>query len=62
MHNQWHHEYRIYGCATQLNIIDGQVWIQHNSSEIYIDRELIAQGVLPQDIALGFRSPSEKLL
>lgn len=58
MHNQWHDEYRIYGCAMQLDIIEGQVWIQHNSTEIYIDRELIARGVFPQDIVLGFRSPS----
>jgi hypothetical protein len=58
MHNQWQDEYRIYGCAMQLDIIEGQVWIQHNSTEIYIDRELIDRGVLPQDIVLGFRSPS----
>jgi hypothetical protein len=58
MHNQWQDEYRIYGCAMQLDLIEGQVWIQHNSTEIYIDRELIDRGVFPQDIILGFRSPS----
>ena len=49
---------RIYGCAMQLDIIDGQIWIQQNSTEIYIDRELIQRGVNPKDIILGFRSPS----
>ena len=58
MHNNWRGEYRIYGCAMQLDLIEGKVWIQHNSTEIYIDRELIQRGVAPQDIVLGFRSPS----
>ncbi len=58
MHNEWRDDYRIYGCAMQLDIIEGQIWIQHNSTEIYIDRELIQRGVAPKDIILGFRSPS----
>ena len=58
MHNEWREDYRIYGCAIQLDIIEGQVWIQHNSTEIYLDRELISRGVLAQDIILGFRAPS----
>lgn len=57
MHNEWRNEYRIYGCAMQLDIIDNQIWIQHNSTEIYIDRELIERGVSFKDIILGFRSP-----
>ena len=62
MHNEWRDEERIYGCAMQLDIIESQIWIQHNSTEIYIDRELIQRGVLPQDIILGFRSPSIRKL
>ena len=58
MHNEWRNESRIYGCAMQLDIIDGQIWIQQNSTEIYIDKELIQRGVAPKDIILGFRSPS----
>ena len=58
MHNEWREDYRIYGCAIQLDIIEGQVWIQHDSTEICLDRELISRGVLAQDIILGFRSPS----
>ncbi len=58
IHNEWRDDYRIYGCAMQLDIIENQIWIQHNSTEIYIDRELIQRGVPPQDIILGFRSPS----
>ena len=58
MHNEWRDEYRIYGCAMQLDIIENKIWIQHNSTEIYIDRELIQRGVFSQDIIFGFRSPS----
>ncbi len=36
MHNEWREEDRIYGCAMQLDIIESQIWIQHNSTEIYI--------------------------
>jgi hypothetical protein len=62
MHNEWRDDYRIYGCAMQLDIIEGQIWIQHNSTEIYIDRELIKHGVSPTDIILGFRSPNIRKL
>lgn len=58
LHNEWREDYRIYGCAIHLDIIEGQIWIQHNSTEIYLDQELINRGVLAQDIVLGFRSPS----
>ncbi|MBD2089649.1 XisI protein [Microcoleus sp. FACHB-1515] len=58
MHIGWRGDYRIYGCAMQLDIIDGKVWLQHNSTEIVIDRELIQRGISRKDIILGFRSPS----
>jgi XisI protein len=62
MHNEWRNEYRIYGCAMQLDIIESQIWIQHNSTEIYVDKELIKLGAFPKDIILGFRSPSIRQL
>ena len=58
MHVNWRNDYRIYGCAMHLDLIDEKVWIQNNSTEIYIDRELLKRGIAPQDIVLGFRSPS----
>ncbi len=62
LHNEWRNEYRIYGCGIHLDLIDGQIWIQNNSTEIYIDRDLIARGVEAKDIILGFRSPSIRAL
>lgn len=58
MHNEWRDDYRIYGCAMQLDLIEEQIWIQHNSTEVYIDRELVQLGADPKDIILGFRSPN----
>ena len=62
MHNAWHGEHRTYGCAMQIDVIDGKIWIQHNSTEVEIDRELSERGISNQDIVLGFRSPSVRLL
>ncbi|MEO0884552.1 MAG: XisI protein [Cyanobacteria bacterium J06648_10] len=56
--NQWRGNDRTYGCAMQLDIIENQVWIQQNSTEIYVDRELIKLGVDPKDIVFGFRAPN----
>ena len=63
MHVGWRNDYRIYGCAIQLDLIDGKVWIQNNSTEVFVDRELIKRGIDAKNIVLGFRSPSvrEKL-
>jgi hypothetical protein len=62
LHNEWRGEERIYGCAIQLDIIDSQVWMQINNTEIYVDRELIDRGVDCKDIILGFRSPNIRKL
>ena len=63
MHVGWRNDYRIYGCAMQLDLIDGKIWIQNNSTEVLIDRELTQRGIDSKDIVLGFRAPSirEKL-
>jgi XisI protein len=62
LHNEWRGDSRIYGCGMQLDIIDGQIWIQVNNTEIYIDRELIEHGIDRQDIIFGFRSPTIRKL
>lgn len=58
IHNGWRSDHCIYGCAMQLDLVEGKVWTQHNSTEIAIDRELIQRGIASQNIVLGFRSPS----
>jgi hypothetical protein len=55
--NAWLGEKRLYGLVMHLDIIDEQVWIQHNSTEVLIDQELRDRGIPDRDIILGFRSP-----
>jgi hypothetical protein len=62
VHNSWHNDSRIYGCSIHLDLIDGKIWIQHNSTEIQIDQELISAGIPPKNIILGFRSPTIRSL
>ena len=62
IHNEWREYDRIYGCTVHIDIIDSQIWIQQNNTEIYINRELIKKGVAPEDVILGFRAPSIRKL
>jgi XisI protein len=57
IHSSWDDNYRVYGCAIHLDLIDEQIWIQHNATEIELISELKQLGVAPEDIILGFRSP-----
>ena len=58
MHVGWQGDYLIYGCTMQLDIIDDEIWLLHNSTEVVIDQEFIQRGISRKDIVLGFRSPS----
>lgn len=58
LHSGWRGESRIYGCAIHLDLIDGKVWIQNNSTEVDPCPELVKLGVDAKDIVLGFRSPA----
>lgn len=51
----WEDKKRIYGCSIHLDIKDGKVWIQCNSTDIDIAQELVNLGVDKQDIVLGFQ-------
>ncbi|MCP4709662.1 MAG: XisI protein [Planctomycetes bacterium] len=50
----WRGDQRVHRCVIHLDIKDGKVWIQHNSTEIELDEELIVLGVAREDILLGF--------
>lgn len=56
----WKGERWIYGCVMHLDIKQTQIWSQHNSTEILIDRELIRLGVAEQDIVISFIPPWER--
>lgn len=56
----WENKRRVYGCVLHLDIKNEKVWIQHNGTEANIGDELVALGVLKQDIVLGFHSPYKR--
>ncbi|MEO0409338.1 MAG: XisI protein [Cyanobacteria bacterium P01_A01_bin.135] len=51
----WEGSQRVYGCVFHLDIKDGKIWIQWNSSDIDIGEELVALGVPKEDIVIGFQ-------
>ncbi|NJO67413.1 MAG: XisI protein [Leptolyngbyaceae cyanobacterium RM1_405_57] len=53
----WDGNRRVYGCVIHLDIKDGKVWLEHNSTEIRVAHELMAMGVEREDIVLGFQHP-----
>ena len=53
----WDINRRVHGCCLHLDIIDGKIWIQHNSTEKAIGEELVERGIPREDIVLGFQAP-----
>jgi hypothetical protein len=57
-HNDWRNERRFYGCFLHLSISPtGKVWVQHDGTDLIIAEQLLALGVAPEDLVLGFRAP-----
>ncbi len=56
-HVGWHNDRRVHGCILHLDIKDGKIWIQHNSTEERIAAELVKLGIPKDDIVLGFHAP-----
>ncbi|MBW4687463.1 MAG: XisI protein [Komarekiella atlantica HA4396-MV6] len=53
----WDGNRRVHGCVLHLDIKDGKIWVQHNTTELRIAHELVAMGVPKEDIVLGFQAP-----
>jgi hypothetical protein len=56
----WDKSRRIHGCTVHLDIKDGKIWIQHNSTEDNLAEELVTLGIPKDDIVLGFQAPSRR--
>ncbi len=61
MYVGWKNGQRIYGSVIHLDVIHGNVWLQHNGTEGDIAQELMALGVERNAIVLGFRSPAVRI-
>ncbi|MEA5497565.1 XisI protein [Limnoraphis robusta Tam1] len=56
----WQNDYRIYGTVLHIDVIDDQLWIQHDGTEDGVALELVAAGIPKEKIVLGFKPPSER--
>jgi len=53
----WNGKQHIFGPVFHFDILEGKIWIQCNNTEREVVDELMASGVLREDIVLGFLSP-----
>jgi hypothetical protein len=53
----WDGHRRVYGCVLHLDIKKEKIWIQQNTTEMRIAKELVDLGVAKEDIVLGFQAP-----
>ncbi|WP_413160274.1 XisI protein [Capilliphycus salinus ALCB114379] len=56
----WEDYDRIYNCIIHLDIKDGKIWIQRNTTDILIAEELVEMGIPKEDIILGLQHPYKR--
>jgi hypothetical protein len=50
----WHNNRYVFTVAFHFSLRDHKIWIQQNNTDLLIADELVALGVPPTDIVLGF--------
>ena len=55
LHLGWEHQQRIYGVVFHLEIREGKIWIQQNTTDFSVAEELLERGVKREDIVLGLK-------
>ena len=58
LHLGWQNQKRTFGVSIHIDIKNGKIWIQQNSTDVDIAQELVQKGVPKNDIVLGLQSPS----
>lgn len=53
----WRGNSRAHEQVIHIDIKDGQIWIQHNATDLELAKTLVERGVPKSDIVLGFQSP-----
>ncbi|WP_373528969.1 XisI protein [Nostoc sp.] len=56
----WQGSNRIYRCIIHFDIRDGKIWLQQNLTDQNPAEELVAMGVLKEDIVLGLQPPYKR--
>ena len=57
----WLNGQRIHHCAIHIDIIDSQIWIQANNTDLLIAEELVAAGIPLESIVLGLQPPEVRV-
>lgn len=58
----WNQQKRVYGTMMHIDIKQEKVWIQQNTTEVDIKRELVEMGVSKPDIIIGFHTDKMRQL
>lgn len=53
----WQPPKRIYNVVFHLRIRDGKIWVEQDWTERGVSRDLLAAGVPPEEMELGFQPP-----
>ena len=53
----WRGTTRTHEQVIHVDIKNGQIWIQHNATDLELAKALVELGVSKSDIVLGFQSP-----
>lgn len=56
----WDGKRRVHGSAIHITLRGDKVWVQHDGTKEGIVDELIAAGIPPEKIVLGFHHPDER--
>ena len=51
----WDKRRRVHGCVIHIDIKDGKVWLQHDSTDTVIAQQLVELGIPKEDIVIGFQ-------
>lgn len=51
----WQGKKRVHGCLIHIDIKNGKVWLQHDSTDAEIAKSLVEMGIPKENIVLGFQ-------
>ncbi|MEL6381463.1 MAG: XisI protein [Cyanobacteria bacterium J06626_18] len=53
----WLQKRRVYGALIHIDIKDGKIWIQYDSTEVGVANELVERGIPKENIVPAYHSP-----
>jgi hypothetical protein len=51
----WQGKRRVHGSIVHIDIKDGKVWLQHDSTDVAFAEQLVENGIPTEQIVLGFQ-------